>query len=71
MLEGAKQRLEGQLHREGEASTVKMRFLGMLEVRRGNSSTSRKMSGLVILFTVPKAPTQDTYQSTSTKDFCE
>lgn len=46
MLEGARQRLEGQLHREGEASTMKMRILGVLEVRRGDCSISREMSGL-------------------------
>lgn len=54
MLEGTRQRLEGQLHREGEASTMKMRFLGVLEVRKGDCSTSREMSGLAILFTVPR-----------------
>lgn len=54
MLEGARQRLEGQLHREGEASTMKMRILGMLEVRREDCSTSREMSGLAILFTVTR-----------------
>lgn len=34
MLKGARQRLGGQLHREGESSTMKVKVLGLLGVRR-------------------------------------